>query len=221
MIHNDRVLRKLLVNQNTNRPLLVGNGSQQELDQNIIQNVLSEDFSIQDGPDCENIKLELETVNNAYLATEPEWSEIIFRREIAPCFGDGRYLCSLKDRNGQILVQDRYGILDWKLHEVNKHVNTPRQWIAWSLVALQSVYGYSENGYEVLLTRANLLQDFIDHYRYRYHTMLDTQSILDAAEILSWNIFQADGSSDVKIMDWNHVEPISLSKALSQGGAYA
>ena len=53
------------------------------------------------------------------------------------------------------------------------------------------------------------------------HTMLDTQSILDAAEILSWNIFQADGSSDVKIMDWNRVEPISLSKALSQGGAYA
>ena len=79
----------------------------------------------------------------------------------------------------------------------------------------------SENGYEVLLTRANLLQDFIDHYRYRYHTMLDTQSILDAAEILSWDIFQADGSNDVKIMDWNHVEPISLSKALSQGGAYA
>lgn len=221
MIHNDRVLQKLLIDQSTKRPLLVGNNSQQELDQNTIQTILSENYTIQDGPHCENVKTELETAHKDYLAAASEWSDIIFRREIAPCF-DGRYLCSMKDdHNDPILVKDRYGILDFKLHEVNKHANTPRQWIAWALAALQSVYGYGENGYEVFLTRANLLQDFIDHYRNRYHSMIDTQSVMDAAKIISWNIFQTDGNGNVEIMDWNRIEPVNLSETISPGGIYA
>ena len=83
--------------------------------------------------------------------------------------------------------------------------------------ALQSVYGFVWQGDNVFLSRESLLISFCEYYAARWGRMPHMGAIVKAAEIISWNIWQMDGTrftipdSDClcKIMEWHCAEPLS------------
>ena len=160
------------------------------------------------------------------------WMAYVRARRMEITCGEAPYLVSRYDTTtGQhIDIRQRIGLLDRKFRIINE--NTPceptkankHKWLRRAYQALQSVYGFDWQGDNVFLTRESLLHSFCDYYVDRWRKMPHIEAIKKAAEIISWNIWQMDGTcfkvpntdTYALIMEWHGSEPLS-GKCLTYG----
>ena len=128
---------------------------------------------------------------------EHSWLDYVNFRCLEMCCGEGPFLVSRYDTTtGEIIpVPDRIGILDRKLRVVTENVGTkPREWMKYAILALQATLGFEWQGDSLLIARENILYSMLEYYKF-YCTPepLDHATLLELADIISWNIWQMDG----------------------------
>lgn len=113
--------------------------------------------------------------------------------------GEAPFLVSRYDTvTGDVIpLTHRIGLLDRKLRLLSEHCPRPDAWIRLALLALGSVYGYEWQGDNLLIAREALLATFSDYYADYHHADPSRQLRLQAAEIISWNLWQMDGIKGV------------------------
>ncbi|MDE5595649.1 MAG: restriction endonuclease subunit M [Muribaculaceae bacterium] len=127
------------------------------------------------------------------------WCDYVNENRLEITCGEAPYLVSRYDTvTGEpIPVERRIGILDRKLRVVNENIQTVDEWLKWSQTAFQSTYGYEWQGDNIVLAREALLYTFIDYYRVKFGGDPQIKSLLNIADIISWNIWQMDGLKGV------------------------
>ena len=125
------------------------------------------------------------------------WQAYVDSRRLAPRCGEALLLCCRWDAaTGEALpVERRAGMLDRKLRVVSENAAGEAEWRRWALRALQSVYGYEYRGDRLLLARANLLLSYAEYRERRWHHPAEVSELREAAEIISWNLWQMDDSA--------------------------
>ena len=123
------------------------------------------------------------------------WRDYVRDPRLEITCGEAPYLASRYDTVSGVLipVPQRIGLLDRKLRVVSENTDTTGDWLHWAHQALKSVYGYEWQGDNLLLARENLLFDFRDHYVHKFGTEPQKRSLMFAAYIISWNLWQMDG----------------------------
>lgn len=127
------------------------------------------------------------------------WLDYVFARRMEIACGEAPYLTSRYDAvtGAWIPVEDRIGLLDRKLRLVGENFTQwgPVHWYEAAKWAVQSVYGYDWQGDNVLLARENILFTVMEHFNSDFCLagMFTEKSMLELAEIISWNIWQMDG----------------------------
>ena len=125
----------------------------------------------------------------------------------APCLemscGEAPYLASRYDTvNGMVIpVGDRIGLLDRKLRVISENIDLGdmQDWIYYAKRAVQSIYGFDWQGDNVLLARENILATVVESFNADFfgddcsYSDWSIKSLLEFAEIISWNIWQMDG----------------------------
>lgn len=126
-----------------------------------------------------------------------KWEDYVDARRLEISCGEAPYLVSRYDTvtGKPIPVQNRIGILDRKLRVVNENTYNENDWFKWATRAFQSTYGYEYQGDSILLARENLLFTFIDYYRDKFGENPTLMQIKKVATIISWNIWQMDGTT--------------------------
>lgn len=153
-----------------------------------------------------------------------DWKAYIRCRRLEMACGEAPYLVSRYDTTTgeQIPISKRIGIIDRKFRVISE--NTPaeptklnkRHWLRKAYQALQSVYGFDWQGDNVFLARESLFHTFCDYYLQRWGRLPHAGAMTKAAEIISWNVWQMDGTSftiphtdrDAIIMEWHCSEPL-------------
>lgn len=152
------------------------------------------------------------------------WMAYVRLKRMEMACGEAPYLVSRYDTTTgeRIAIKNRIGILDRKIRVINENTpstSTPynkRHWLRKVYSALQSVYGFDCQGDNVFLARESIFHSFCDYYLDRWKKMPHHESMMKAAEIISWNIWQMDGTNfriphsdvDAKIMEWHGMEPL-------------
>lgn len=139
----------------------------------------------------------------AWIATEgtiefPEgktWRQYVDDKRLEITCGEAPYLVSRYDTTTGDLIPPfaRVGLFDRKMRIVAENCETDEEWLKWSMRALKSVYGYEFQGDSVLIARENLLYDYIDYYKERFHAEPSLNLLREVANIIAWNIWQMDG----------------------------
>jgi len=109
--------------------------------------------------------------------------------------GEAPFLVSRYDATtGEpIAIGERIGVLDRKLRTINGQELNDEEWLSQVRLAFQTTYGYEWQGDSLLLARENLLYTFVDHYEARFGSMPAIPTLLEFAELISWNLWQMDG----------------------------
>ncbi len=123
------------------------------------------------------------------------WQDYVSANRLEIACGEAPYLTSRYDSvtGKTIKVKSRIGLLDRKLRIISENVENYTSWLKWAKVALQSVYGFEWQGDNLLLARENVLYTVIEHYYDKYKRPLPYKTLVEYAEIISWNIWQMDG----------------------------
>ena len=123
------------------------------------------------------------------------WEDYVRATRLEVSCGEAPYLTSRYDTvTGEyITVKRRIGLLDRKLRVIGENTETWQAWLKWAKVALQNTYGFEWQGDNALLARENLLFTVIEHYHSVYGRGIPKKTLLQFAEIISWNVFQMDG----------------------------
>lgn len=128
---------------------------------------------------------------------EKNWQSYVESDRLEIACGEAPYLVSRYDTvSGEpIPVRNRIGLLDRKLRVVGENVSDVEGWLSWAKKALMSVYGYEFQGDNLFIARCNVLltvQEFFSD-RYKFECDVYQDFLKDAAEIISWNLWQMDG----------------------------
>lgn len=125
------------------------------------------------------------------------WKSYVDARRMEITCGEAPYLVSRYDTvtGKHIEITDRIGLLDRKLRVVNENTDTESEWLFWVNRAYQSIYGYEYQGDNLLLARLNLLYTFVDYYMFRFDKAPELSELKKIATIISWNIWQMDGTT--------------------------
>ncbi len=131
------------------------------------------------------------------------WFDYVRARRMEMACGEAPYIASRYDvTNGQpIALERRVGLLDRKFRVINENTDSTynkanrRQWLRKAYQALQSVYGFDWQGDNVFLARENLLCTFHDYYVEKWGRAPYIETLEKAAIIISWNIWQMDGTT--------------------------
>ena len=134
-----------------------------------------------------------------------KWQDYVKAKRLEMACGESPYLVSRYDATtgATIPLCERIGLLDRKFRIINENTASEpttlnkRFWRRKAYQALQSVYGFDWQGDNVYLSRESLLCTFIDYYVARWGKMPQKDSLMKAAEIISWNIWQMDGTKFV------------------------
>ena len=139
------------------------------------------------------------TGNIVFTNPKKDWKAYVDAKRLEITCGEAPYLVSRYDTTtGKLIpVYERIGLLDRKLRIVNENCNTDEEWLYWAKRAVKSVYGYEFQGDSVLIARENLLYDYIDYYKERFHAAPDVELLKEIANIIAWNIWQMDGFKGV------------------------
>jgi len=131
------------------------------------------------------------------------WLDYVKAPRLEISCGEAPYLASRYDAvSGRVIpVGDRIGLLDRKLRVITENVGTSdvQDWLYYAKRAVQSVYGFDWQGDNVLLSRENILFTVVESFNADFlgescsHAKWTTKSLLEFAEIISWNIWQMDG----------------------------
>ncbi len=127
-----------------------------------------------------------------------QWHKYVLSKRIEITCGEAPYLVSPYDTTtGKIIpIEQRIGLLDRKLRVINENMNSERYWFDWVIKAYQSTYGYEYQGDNLLLARENLLNAFIDNYKFKFGVVPKITRQKKIAQIIAWNIWQMDGLND-------------------------
>lgn len=139
--------------------------------------------------------------------------------------GEAPFLVSRYDpETGKYIpTEERYGLLDLKLKEAKKIAGNENTWNRLAFSALRSTYGYEFQGDSLLLARENILFTFVEYVIEFWGHGPTLRQMKTAAEIISWNIFQADGltkSVPYKVVPLLEPEPLALFSFLEDSGTY-
>ena len=146
---------------------------------------------------------------------EHTWLDYVNFRCLEMCCGEGPFLVSRYDTTtGEVIpVPDRIGILDRKLRIVTENVGTaPAEWLKHAILALEATLGFEWQGDNLLIARENILYTMLEYYKfYCTDEPIDHETLLELADIISWNIWQMDGLKGVVPMTC-HDEPFAPPK---------
>ncbi len=144
------------------------------------------------------IDVEWHTTPHYFDNSQDSWKNYILTTILEITCGEAPFLTSRYDTvSGEpIDINNRVGMLDRKLQVVNSN-STDKEWKHWALLALGSVYGYEWQGDNLLLARESLLATFNEYHEQHFGVKPDKDTMLKAAEIISWNVWQMDGLKGV------------------------
>ena len=127
------------------------------------------------------------------------WRDYVLDTRLEITCGEAPYIVSRYDTvtGRPIPVSERIGMLDRKLRVVGENAATPEEWMEWVRQAFRHVLGYEWQGDNLLLARENLLMTFVDYHIAVLGTQPSMESLLEIADIISWNIWQMDGLKGV------------------------
>ncbi len=145
------------------------------------------------------------------------WEDYVRAPRMEITCGEAPYLASRYDAvTGRMIpVDDRIGLLDRKLRVVTERVGLGdvQDWLYHAKRAVQSIYGFDWQGDNVLLARENILATVIESYNAdffgeekSYADGWSERTLLEFAEIVSWNIWQMDGLKLVVPMSCSPVQ---------------
>lgn len=123
------------------------------------------------------------------------WQDYVSLERMEITCGEAPYLVSRYDTTTGLYIEtkNRIGLLDRKLRVISENVDNEDEWLKYTKIAYQSVYGYEYQGDNLLIARENLLMTFIDYYQDKFKKEPLLSILLDIATIISWNIWQMDG----------------------------
>lgn len=123
------------------------------------------------------------------------WVDYVRELRLEVACGEAPYLVSRYDitTGKKIKIPNRIGLLDRKLRIINENAASDSEWFAMAKWAFKSTYGYEWQGDNLLLARENLLFTFIEYYQDRFDEEPGLETLMEIAEIISWNIWQMDG----------------------------
>lgn len=126
------------------------------------------------------------------------WTAYVKSPRMEITCGEAPFLCSRYDTvtGNRLKVKDRVGVLDRKLRVISENAASHRSWERWALEALKATYGYEYQGDNLLIARINILETVAEHYSDRWGASPDNDLMVDAAKIVSWNLWQMDGLTD-------------------------
>ena len=132
------------------------------------------------------------------MPTGKSWHDYVLATRLEITCGEAPFLTSRYDMISgvSIAIKTRMGMLDRKLRIVNEHC-TGDEWTRWALLALGSVYGFEWQGDNLLLARESLLASFSESYERQFGHKADRATLMLAAEIIAWNVWQMDGLKGV------------------------
>lgn len=132
------------------------------------------------------------------MSTGKSWHDYVLATRLEITCGEAPFLTSRYDMISgvSIAIKTRMGMLDRKLRIVNEHC-TGDEWTRWALLALGSVYGFEWQGDNLLLARESLLASFSESYEQQFGHKADRATLMLAAEIIAWNVWQMDGLKGV------------------------
>ena len=132
------------------------------------------------------------------MPTGKSWHDYVLATRLEITCGEAPFLTSRYDMISgvSIAIKTRMGMLDRKLRIVNEHC-TGDEWTRWALLALGSVYGFEWQGDNLLLARESLLASFSESYEQQFGHKADCATLMLAAEIIAWNVWQMDGLKGV------------------------
>jgi hypothetical protein len=127
------------------------------------------------------------------------WEDYVGANCLEITCGEAPYLVSRYDTTtGEAIPpSERIGLLDRKIHVINRHVGSPDEWLRWVRLAYQHTYGYEWQGDNLLLARMNLLASFAEYHSDRFGQQPPESAVAEVAEIISWNLWQMDGLKGV------------------------
>ncbi len=130
-------------------------------------------------------------------APERSWLDYVNDRRLEMCCGEAPFLASRYDTTtGEVIpVPERIGILDRKLRVVTENAGTDSaEWLKHAILALKATLGFEWQGDNLLIARENILYTMLEHYKfYCTDEPLPHATLLELADIISWNIWQMDG----------------------------
>lgn len=142
-----------------------------------------------------------------------DWRKCVNDTFLEITCGEGAFITTRYDMaDGRpIPMAERRGVLDRKLQMVREYAPEYEREEA-SFAALKSTYGYEYQGDSLLLARINVLLDFAEHIELLFDRPLTLMEADDAAEIITWNLWQMDGlrgtvpgaGQKTVIMDWQN-----------------
>ena len=133
--------------------------------------------------------------NDLIAADKKSWQDFIDAKFLEITCGEAPYLVSRYNAvTGEpIEISQRVGLLDRKLHIVNRETSAVADWINFARRAVQSIYGYEFQGDNLFLARRNVF-DTVAEFVYDKAPAKELKNFLiEVAEIISWNLWQMDG----------------------------
>lgn len=132
-------------------------------------------------------------------ALEADYDQIILyikKKVLEATCGEAPFLTTRYDAvsGKEIPIDKRVGLLDRKLSAIPKEVGK-ELYIRCADEALKASYGYEWQYDSLFLARRNLLMTTIEHYESVWGTEPDYETVLNWANIISYNIFRMDGIS--------------------------
>ena len=127
------------------------------------------------------------------------WQDYVQSTRLEITCGEAPFLVSRYDTvsGDPIALDRRIGLLDRKLRVVSAHVADEAEWSRWALLALGSCYGYEWQGDSLLLAREAVVETFAEYFAAHFGHPVGDALLANAAEIVSWNLWQMDGLKGV------------------------
>lgn len=124
-----------------------------------------------------------------------DWTDYVSANRLEITCGEAPYLTTRYDASTgkHIRVNHRVGLLDRKLRIISQNTDAWQTWIKYAKIALQSTYGFEWQGDNLLLARENVLYTVSEHYYDKFGRTLPNKTLIEYAEIISWNLWQMDG----------------------------
>lgn len=174
-------------------------------------------------------------------ANETLWQNYVDAKFLEITCGEAPYITARYNAatGTPIDFPDRYGLLDRKLRVVDNCAPAADR-LAWTIRAVQSVYGYEFQGDNLFLARKNIFLT-VEEFLSGKVSAAELEKILpQVAEIISWNFWQMDGLECTipfadtnpnqslfdeppppreifcKILDWRTREPITFKELVGK-----
>jgi len=148
------------------------------------------------------------------------WRDYVCDTRMEITCGEAPYLVSRYDTTtGETIpIEHRIGLLDRKLRVVGENTSTPLDWTPAMFDALKNTYGFEWQGDNLLLAREAVFFTVLDYYRAKFNSLPGHGTMMQIAEIISWNLWQMDGLKMVVPGSCEKAKP--LAPKITQGDLF-